>query len=92
MRTITRRTAARLLFLAPAAAAAAQQPAAPPASAFGACIAAAEPSLSPDERARVEKSIASLEASLQTIRDFRLPPGADPAMQFRPMRSRRSGR
>jgi len=93
MRRISRRTVNRLLLAAPglpAAALAAAQPSAPPKpSAFAACIAASEPSLTADERARVEKSLGGLEQSLKAIRDFKVPPDADPAMYFRPLKSRR---
>ena len=92
MRRISRRAVNRLLLAAPglpAAALAAAQPAAPPkASAFAACIAASEPSFSADERARLEKSLGSLEQSLKAIRDFKLPADADPAMYFHPVKSR----
>jgi len=93
MPRISRRAAGKILLTAPAlpvvALAAAQSESQPKPSAFASCIVAAEPSLSGDERARLEKALASLERSLSAIREFKLPDNADPAMQFQPLRSRR---
>jgi hypothetical protein len=92
MAPITRRDVHKLLLTAPAAALAATDSSAEQAkpSAFAACIAASEASLSADERARLAKAIAGLEGSLKVIREFKLPPDADPAMHFTPLRSRGS--
>lgn len=68
--------------------AAAQSQDKPKPSAFASCIAASEASLSAEERARLEKGIASLEDALRTIREFKLPSGADPAFRFTAMKSR----
>jgi hypothetical protein len=91
MAPISRRAVNRLLLAAPALpaalAAAHAQDAPPRPSAFAACIAASEPSLSADERARLQKSLAGLEQSLAAIRDFKVPPDAHPAMFFRPLKS-----
>ena len=80
----------KLLLTAPAAALVSTQAAAQGAqpSSFAACLAAAETSLSPDERGRLTKAIGSLEQALKIIREFKVPIDADPAMDFRPMRSR----
>jgi hypothetical protein len=90
---ITRRFVNKLLLAVPALPAAAlaamQSPAAPKTSALGACIAASETTLSADERARVEKNIASLEQSLKVIRDFKLPADTEPAFRFGAMKSKR---
>ena len=90
MSTISRRTIHKLLLAAPAAAFAATDTAAQTSkpSAFAACIAAAETTLSADERGRLAKAIGGLEQSLKVIRDFDVPADAYPAMLFRPMRSR----
>jgi hypothetical protein len=89
MSYISRRTLHKLLLAAPAAAltsdAAGQTP---KPSALAACIAATEPTLSAAERGRLTKAIGGLEQSLREIREFKLPADADPAMHFRPMRSR----
>ena len=90
MPPISRRTLHKLLLTAPAAALvcteAASQSAQP--SPFAACLAATEATLSADERGRLAKAIGSLEQGLKIIRDFKVPSDADPAMHFRPMRSR----
>ena len=90
MPPISRRTLHKLLLAAPAAAVAsteiASQRAQP--SSFASCLAAAETTLSADERGRLAKGIGSLEQALKIIRDFKVPMDADPAMLFRPMRSR----
>ena len=91
MATITRRDVHKLLLTAPAAALAATEITAQgKPSAFAACVAASEPSLSADERARLAKAIGGLEGSLKVIREFKVPPDADPAMHFAPLRSRGS--
>ena len=94
MPRISRRTAGKLLLTAPAlpaaAFAAAQVADAPKPSTFAACVAASDPSLGADERARVEKGIGSLESSLAAIRDFKLPADADPALRFSALKSRGS--
>jgi len=59
------------------------------ASARAGCLAATEPGLSADERARLEKSIAEGEKSVAVIRDFKLPPDVAPSLRFQAMRSRR---
>lgn len=53
------------------------------------CLAATEPGLSAEERARLEKSIAEGEKSLAAIRDFRLPPDVAPSLRFQAMKSKR---
>jgi hypothetical protein len=90
MPTISRRTVHKLLLAAPAAALAAPDTRAqdPQPSAFASCIAAAETTLSADERARLTKAIGGLEQSLKIIREFDVPADAYPAMVFRPLRSR----
>jgi hypothetical protein len=85
---ISRRRAAQLMFAAPAVALAAQD--APSTPSLGACIVATETSLTAEERVRFEKALGGLEGSLKRIRDFTLPPGTAPAMQFRPRKSPRS--
>jgi len=69
--------------------AAAQSQDAPKPSAFASCIAASETTLSADERARLEKSLASIEQALKTIREFKLPQGSSPALRFSAMKSAR---
>jgi hypothetical protein len=90
MAFISRRTLHKLLLTAPAAALASAEPAAQSGqpSSFAACVAATETTLSAEERARLAKAIGSLEQALKIIRDFKVPMDADPAMHFRPMRSR----
>ena len=73
----------------PAAIAAAQPQEPPKPSTFASCIAASETTLSVEERARLEKSLAGLEQSLKVIREFKLPADADPAQRFTAMKSRR---
>ena len=53
------------------------------------CLAATEPGLSAEERARLEKSIAEGEKSLGGIRDFKLPPDVAPSLRFQAMKSKR---
>jgi hypothetical protein len=53
------------------------------------CLAATEPGLSTEERARLEKSIAEGEKSLAVIRDFKLPPDVAPSLRFQAMKSKR---
>lgn len=90
MPPISRRTLHKLLLTAPAAALASPETAAQDAqpSSFAACLAATETTLNADERARLAKAIGSLEQGLKIIRDFKVPSDADPAMHFRPRRSR----
>ena len=53
------------------------------------CLAATEPGLSAEERARLEKSIAEAEKSVGAIRDFKLPPDVAPSLRFQAMKSKR---
>jgi hypothetical protein len=90
MPPISRRMLHKWLLTAPAAAlilAKADAQDAQPSS-FAACLAATETTLSADERARLTKAIGSLEQGVKIIRDFKVPMDVDPAMRFRPMRSR----
>jgi hypothetical protein len=92
MARISRRAVNRLLLAAPAlpaALAAAQSKDVPQSSAFAACVAAGESGLSAEERTRLEKSLRSIEQSLQAIRDFKLSNDVAPAMHFRPLKSQR---
>ena len=92
MSHISRRALHKLLLAAPAAALTSADADAqtPKPSGFASCIAASETTLSPAERGRLAAAIGGLEQSLKAIREFKLPPDADPAMHFRPMRSRGS--
>lgn len=87
-RPLTRRALAQMLLAMPLARLAAgdEKEASPRAR----CLAAAEPGLSSDERARLEKSIAEGEKSLSVIRDFKLPPDVAPALRFQAMKSKRT--
>ena len=85
--TLTRRTLSQMLLAWPLARLAAADEK-KETSARAGCLAATEPGLSADERARLEKSIAGGEKSLAVIRDFELPPDVAPALRFRAMRSK----
>jgi len=84
---LTRRAVAQMLLAWPLAGLAADEKKA--ASPRAGCLAATEPGLSADERARLEKSIADGEKSLAVIRDFKLPPDVAPSLRFRAMKSKR---
>ena len=90
MSQISRRTLHKLMLAAPAAALTATDAdaQAPKPSAFAACIAATETTLTAAERRRLAKAIGGLEQSLEVIREFTVPADVSPAMHFRPMRSR----
>jgi hypothetical protein len=86
-RPLTRRAVGQMLLAMPLARIAAgdEKEASPRAR----CLAATEPGLSNDERARLEKSIAEGEKSLTVIRDFKLLPDVPPSMRFQAMKSKR---
>ena len=86
-RPLTRRALGQMLLAMPLARLAAgdEKEASPRAR----CLAATEPGLSTDERARLEKSIAEGEKSLAVIRDFKLPPDVAPSLRFQAMKSKR---
>jgi len=88
---LTRRTLSRMLLalpLAPLAVADERKEAEPP-SPRTACLAATEPGLSAEERARLEKSIAGGEKALAVIRDFKLPADVAPSLRFQALKSKR---
>jgi len=87
---LTRRDLAKLLLVLPAAnALAAEEPKPPAVSEAGAFLAAHEPGLSDEERERLRKGLADQEKALAVVRDFKLPPDADPALHFSALRSRK---
>jgi HEAT repeat protein len=92
-RPISRRSAARLLAMAPAAAAvpalvgAATTEDKPKSEAE--FIAADEPGLSPEERERLKKALADTDKGLATIRRFKLETDVSPAFRFQAMKSAR---
>ena len=86
-RPLPRRAFAQMLLAMPLARLAAGDEKAP--SARARCLAATEPGLSTDERARLEKSIAEGEKSLAVVRDFKLPPDVAPSLRFQVMKSKR---
>jgi hypothetical protein len=53
------------------------------------CLAATEPGLSAEERARLEKNIAEGEKALAVIRGLKLPPEVAPSLRFQAMKSKR---
>jgi hypothetical protein len=88
--TLGRRAAAKLMLASPAAAALPASAAEPPPSAdLGAFLAGNEPGLSADERAQVQKAVAGLQKTIDTVRSFRIDPDVAPALHFRPLRSPR---
>ena len=93
MARISRRAVHKLLLAAPGAAVASAGAAAQTRkpSAFAACIAGAETSLSAAERKRLATAIAGLEGALEVIRGFKVPADTEPAMHFRPLGRRRAG-
>jgi hypothetical protein len=85
---LTRRAMSQMLLALPlsAIAVADESKDAPPRAG---CLAATEPGLSADERARLERSIADGEKPLAVIRDFKLPPDVAPSLRFEAMKSKR---
>jgi len=88
---LTRRALSRMLLalpLSPFAVADEKKEAESP-SPRATCLAATEPGLSADERARLEKSIAGGEKALAVIRDFKLPADVAPSLRFQALKSKR---
>ena len=89
---IGRRAATKLLLAVPAAAvasAAQDKPAKVEVSPLAACLAENEPGLSAEEKARLQRNLGSLEQGLKVIREFKMPPGTEPSLTFRAMKSTR---
>ena len=51
-------------------------------------LAANEPGLTDEERARLKKVVTEGEASLKTIREFKVPPDVAPSFRFQPVKSK----
>lgn len=78
-RSMSRRTAAKLLLAAPAALAAPALVSAAPSA-----DARRPRALSPAERRQLEKSVGQLRAAAAKIREMKIPIGTEPAFVFRP--------
>jgi hypothetical protein len=90
--SMTRRDLTKALLVVPAAAAAsvcAAEQAAPPAATRAACLAATESALDASARERLAQSLVGLEQTLQVIREYPVPQGADPAWRFEAVVARR---
>jgi hypothetical protein len=87
---LTRRALSQMLLALPLGSlAGADEKKGEPAAPRAACLAATEPGLSAEEKARLEKSIAGGEKSLAVIRDFKLSADVAPALRFQAMKSKR---
>jgi len=102
-RSLSRRTALRMLAAAPAALAggaalAAQKGAEseakpePKPSPYARFIAKDEKDLGGKERSRLLEQMPGLEGALKKIRDFEVPPETEPALNFKAIRSTKGGR
>jgi hypothetical protein len=52
-------------------------------------LAANEPGLTDEERARLKKNVTEGETALKAVRDFKVPPEVAPSLRFQPLKSAR---